>query len=220
MAQIRNEKAAQRGSLGGRISHGHLGVIRADVPGHKHRSRPSKLWKKTMDSRESRCESPVPLRGRVISSPKKLEPPFGNTEPRCIWLPHKMLGQKEFASHQRVSRSGDVRVTPSDAQRAQRSKKVILARTHEKNHSTIPLRTRTILAWNFHSRFEMFIPAWKFQSRAWFFCTQRGARNEKTILDWKVRSVLKELHFFNIASRDWIFSILGPSGHANRIEKP
>ena len=58
--------------------------------------------------------------------------------------------------------------------------------------------------WNFHSRLKISFPAL-------FFCAQRGAQNEKTILDWKFHSVLK-LDFLNIASRDWTFSIFGPSG--------
>ena len=69
--------------------------------------------------------------------------------------------------------------------------------SRSKKHS--PAHERTILAWNLHSRFEFFILAWKSQSRALFFCGQRGARNEKDILDQGCLSRL-------------IFSSPGPSG--------
>ena len=88
------------------------------------------------------------------------------------------------------------RIWPWQSQRARRSKKFILARTHEKKKKKHSLTHEIfILAWNVHSRFEKFILAWKFQSRALFFCGQRGARNEKTILDWKFHSVLKAWFF-------------------------
>ena len=68
-----------------------------------------------------------------------------------------------------------------------------------KNHS--PTHEIFILAWNFHSQFEIFILDWNFQSRALFFCSQRGARNEKTILDWKFYSALKAWFFQDCLSR-------------------
>ena len=87
-------------------------------------------------------------------------------------------------------------------QRAQRSKNLILAR--KKNISPMHER-RTILAWNFHSRLEIFILTWKFQSRALFFCGQRGARNEEINLNWKFHSVLKAWFFFRYCASRLIF---------------
>ena len=73
-----------------------------------------------------------------------------------------------------------------------------------------PTRERTILAWNFHSWFEMF-PLEITISGLVFQWPERGSDREKKIsienfiLCWK-------LDFFDLASRDCIFSILGPSG--------
>ena len=93
-------------------------------------------------------------------------------------------------------------------QRAQGSKNFFLNWTHEK---PFPHARKNILTWSFHSWFGNFILAWNVQSRALFFCGQGQARIEKTILDYKLHSVLKAW-VFDIASRDWIFSILGPWG--------
>ena len=73
-----------------------------------------------------------------------------------------------------------------------------------KNHS--PTHKIFILAWNFHSRFENFILDWKVQSQTLFFCGQRGARNEKNILDWTFHSVLKAWFFQYRLSRLNFFS--------------
>ena len=67
---------------------------------------------------------------------------------------------------------------PPPPQRAWGSKKKILAQTHEKKKHSPPHEI-FIIAWNFHSRFENFILDWKFQSQTLFFCSQRGAQNEK-----------------------------------------
>ena len=72
-------------------------------------------------------------------------------------------------------------------------------RKKKKKHS--PTHEIFILAWNFHSWFEIFILDWNFQSRALFFCGQRGARNETTILDWIFYSVLKAWFFQYCLSR-------------------
>ena len=96
------------------------------------------------------------------------------------------------------------------SQRARGSKKFILARMHEKK-KTIPH------ARNFHSRLKFSFSVWKFHSRLKisipgpvFLRPERGPNEisfsiENFIPYWK-------LDFFNIASRDWNFSILGPSG--------
>ena len=95
-------------------------------------------------------------------------------------------------------------------QRARGSKKLILARTHEKK----PFPH----ARNFHSRLKFSFSVCNFRSRLIisipgpvFLWPERGPEWKKPfpienfIPYWK-------LDFFNIASRDWIFSILGPSG--------
>ena len=77
-----------------------------------------------------------------------------------------------------------------------------------KNHSRLNF---VFSVWNFHSRL-------KFSIRG-LFCGQRGARNEKTILDWKFHSVLKAWFFqyclsrlnfvYRLALWVWIFAVRG-----------
>ena len=94
-------------------------------------------------------------------------------------------------------------------QRARGSKKIILARTHEK---IIPPRTKfsfsleiIILVWKFHSRLKISIP------NPVFFAAREGPGMKKP---FSIENFIpySKLDFFNMASRDWIFSILGPSG--------
>ena len=59
----------------------------------------------------------------------------------------------------------------------------------EKNHSRLKC--------SFHSRY----PA------PWFFCSQRGARYERTILDWKFHSLLKACFFQCCLSRLIFFNL-------------
>ena len=88
----------------------------------------------------------------------------------------------------------------------------------EKNHSRSkawkdhsPTLEIFVLAWKLHSRFEIFIRAWKSQSRALFFAAREGLGMKKPFSIENFISYWR-LDFFNISSRDWFFSILGPSG--------
>ena len=102
--------------------------------------------------------------------------------------------------------------------RGPKIEKLILARAHEKIHT--PTHARTIIAWKFHSRFEMFILPRKFQSQALLFCGQRGARNEKAILDWKFHSVLKAWFFSILPLEMEFFQSCGPLGYWRRVTEP
>ena len=71
-----------------------------------------------------------------------------------------------------------------------------------------------ILVWIFYSWFKIFIPVWNVQSRALFFCGQRGARNtnkfsiENVIPYWKLASILRfEIDFFNLGAL-WVLGLL------------
>ena len=80
----------------------------------------------------------------------------------------------------------------------------------KKNHS--PAHEIFILAWKFHSRFENFILDWKkFNPRPCFSAAREGPRMKKPFSTENFIPYWK-LDFFNMASRDWFFSILGPSG--------
>ena len=67
-----------------------------------------------------------------------------------------------------------------------------------------PHAQKTILAWNFHSWFEIFILAWNVQSRPCFSAAREGLGMKKP---FSIEHVIPywKLKFFNIASRDWFF---------------
>ena len=81
-----------------------------------------------------------------------------------------------------------------------------------KNHSP----THEIFSFSleiFIPRFENFILDWKkIQSRALFFCGQRGARNGNFILDWNFHSVLKAWFFQILPLEIEFFQSWGPLG--------
>ena len=98
----------------------------------------------------------------------------------------------------------------SISQRARGSKKFILARTHEK--IILPRTKKCSFSLEiFILGLKISFPIENFNPRPCFSAAREGPGMkisfsiENFILYWK-------LDFFNIASRDWIFSILGPSG--------
>ena len=92
-------------------------------------------------------------------------------------------------------------------QRARGSKKIILARTHEK---TIPPRTK------FSFSLEIFILGLKISFSIENFnpkpCFSAAGKVPGMKISFSIENFIPcwKLDFFNIASRDWIFSILGP----------
>ena len=84
----------------------------------------------------------------------------------------------------------------SPSQRVRRSKKFILARTREKNHS--PTHERTILAWNFHSR------DWKLHSRLKISIPGLVFLRPERDSEWKNHSRLK----ISFRVKSLMFSIL------------